>query len=133
MPAYPKPSKRRKTASAASGPLLNELTERDGHVCAWTGVDDDTLVPQHRSNRGMGGSRAKNRLSNLVWLQSHINTRIESDAWWAEEARRRGIKISSHADPALTPVVHAVHGAVILSDDGSITPQLGGYLPVSPF
>ncbi|WP_156027647.1 hypothetical protein [Mycetocola saprophilus] len=133
MIGYPKPSKRRKSSPAAKKTLLAELTNRDGHVCAWTGIDDDTLVPQHRSGRGMGGDRSKNRLANLVWLRSSINSLIEDDPWWAEEARRRGIKISLHADPTLTPIVHAVHGTVILSDDGSITPQLGGHTPADPF
>jgi len=100
--------------------LLKGLEARDGHRSAWTGNDDETLVPQDRSNRGMGGYRGNNRLSNFVWLESHINGLIESDAEWAAEARRRGIKISRYDEPSHTPIDHAVHGRCLLADDGSI-------------
>ena len=106
--------------TATPAPLLRALTERDGHRSAWTGRDVDTLVPQHRQG-GMGGGDSKQRLSNLVWLESDINGLIESDAAYAAEARRRGIKISIHSNPEEIPLVHAVHGAwVVLGDDGSI-------------
>lgn len=103
--------------------VLKAITERDGHVSAWTGIDTDTLVPQHRSG-GMGGGKSKQRLSNVVWLESHINGLIESDPVWAEEARQRGIKVSQHADPSKTAIEHAVHGVVWLDDDGGWTDGL---------
>jgi hypothetical protein len=102
--------------------LLNELTKRDGHVSVWTGCDVDTLVPQHRQG-GMGGGASKQRLSNLLWLESDINGLIESDAAFAAEARRRGIKISLHDDPEAVPVTHAAHGLrCLLTDDGAVLP-----------
>lgn len=100
--------------------LLKALTERDGHRSAWTGNDVDTLVPQDRANRGMGGYKGNQRLSNFVWLESWINGLIESDANWATEARLRGIKISRYEEPTLIPITHAVHGRVILNDDGTL-------------
>jgi len=100
--------------------ILRGLTERDGHRSAWTGNDDETLVPQDRSNRGMGGFKGNVRLSNYVWLESRINGLIESDAWWAGEARRLGLKISRYDDPATVPVHHAVHGVCLLGDDGGV-------------
>ena len=104
--------------------LLKALDARDGRVCAWHGVSCgvDTLVPQHRANRGHGGRKSLHRLSNLVWICSALNSEIESDAVTAVLARRTGIKISSHAEPSAEPIDHAVHGRVFLSDDGTVTP-----------
>jgi len=101
--------------------VLRAIDERDGHRCAWTGVESDTLVPQHRQG-GMGGRRGKHRLSNIVWLDSITNGLIESDPEMQAEAKRRGIKISLHADPTRVPVLHAVHGEVWLTDDGRAVP-----------
>jgi hypothetical protein len=99
---------------------LKALERRDGHLCAWTGTDLGRLVPQHRQG-GMGGRKSKHRLSNIVWLDSLINGLIESDAVLQGEARRRGIKISLHADPTRVPVEHAVHGWVLLGDAGELS------------
>jgi hypothetical protein len=96
---------------------LNSITKRDGHRCAWTGQDIDTLVPQHRQG-GMGGRKGKHRASNVVWLDSIINGLIESDPKWQREAVFRGIKVSGFGDPTTVPIMHAVHGLVLLDDDG---------------
>jgi hypothetical protein len=101
--------------------ILKAITARDGHRSAWTGDDVDTLVPQDRGNRGMGG-RSVFHLANYVWLESEINGFIESRADWAEEARRRGIKISRFSDPRLEPIDHAVHGSVYLDNLGGVQP-----------
>lgn len=101
--------------------LLKKLDERDGHRSVWTGIESDTLVPHHRVNRGMGGRPSLDRLSNLVWLEADINGFLESDAGYATEARRRGIKLSSHADPALVPVEFP-DGLFWLTDDGRRVP-----------
>ena len=105
--------------------LLKALDARDGHQCAWHPVgmcDPDTLTPQHRANRGHGGRPSLHRLSNLVWLCSRLNGAVESDALTAEVARDRGVKVRSHDDPARVPIRHAVHGLVLLTDDGPPTP-----------
>jgi len=101
---------------------VRAIRERDGNVCAWTGVESDRLVPQHRANRGMGGSRKANRLSNGLLLDSLINGQIEADAGMAAEARRRGIKISLHADPRLVPVLYPDGLFYWLLDDGTRIP-----------
>lgn len=111
-------------------PLLRALDARDGHRCAWHKDDEkeqcdpETLVPQHRGNRGMGGFKSANRLSNLVWLDSAKNLEAESDPVVAAEARRRGIKISRYDNPEHTPIEHAVHGRALLLDDGSVVTGL---------
>lgn len=102
--------------------VLSALDRRDGHVCAWLGYDTGRLVPQHR-HRGMGGRANLHRLSVVVWLDSVINGLIESDPVWQAEAKRRGIKISLHADPEEEPIEHAVHGRVWLKDDGTWVPD----------
>lgn len=98
------------------------IKARDQH-CVWHGpsCDPDLLVPQHRSGRGMGGSSLKNRLSNGVAMCSLVNGLIESDAELAEEARRRGIKISLHADSATIPVEYADGTLRFLDDTGGYT------------
>lgn len=101
---------------------MSELRKRDDNRSAWTGEESDTLVPQHRANRGMGGSPSRNVLSNAVLLESIINGLIESDPEWQAEAIRRGIKVSLHADPRMVPVVHAVHGECWLTDTGEAVP-----------
>jgi len=102
--------------------VLTAMDVRDGRVCVWHGqaCDPETLVPQHRQG-GMGGRSNKHRLSNVVWLDSLTNGLIESDAAWAEEARRRGVKISLHADPRMIPVEYP-EGRFWLTDDGRKVP-----------
>lgn len=110
---------------SVSKKLLRALDARDGHCCSWHwagACDTDTLVPQHRANKGMGGRTSLDRLSNLVWLCSEKNGEIESDPELADVARRRGIKISSHADPEAVPIRHAVHGPTHLTNDGRAVP-----------
>jgi hypothetical protein len=99
--------------------LLKALQTRDEHRSAWTGDDCPELVPQHRQG-GMGGSRFKHRLSNVVWIESSINGLIESDPGMQAEAKRRGIKISQHDNPEHVPIIHAVHGRCLLLDDGTV-------------
>ena len=87
--------------------------------CVWHGrdCDQETLVPQHRANRGIGGYKAGDALSNVVLLCAY-NSLIESDSVIAAEARQLGIKISRYADPRTVPVQHQQHGLVLLDDDG---------------
>lgn len=86
--------------------LLRALDARDGHVCAWHGdlCDPDTLVPQHRANRGHGGRPSLMILPNIVWLDSITNGMVETDPTYARLAKARGLKISSHANPEQVPV-----------------------------
>lgn len=109
--------------------LLKALDARDGHRCAWHwggACDTATLVPHHRQNRGMGGSPSGMVLSQLVWLCAGLNGALESDAHLARVARHRGIKVPRNGffRAADVPVRHAVHGWVLLSDDGTVVPVL---------
>ena len=99
--------------------LLRDLEKRDGKECVWHGEScgTDVLVPQHRQG-GMGGSKKKHRLSNVLWLCALTNGLIEADADLAEEARVRGIKISLHADPTVIPVLYPDGKRYYLDDFG---------------
>ena len=88
------------TPEVKSGILM-----RDGHQCLMSGApgcrgraDHD---PNHRLNRGMGGSTGVgiNDPSNGCAICGACNIGIESIPELAEEARRRGVKLEQGADP----------------------------------
>lgn len=97
---------------------MKALRERDGDVCAWSGVETDTLVPHHRANRGAGGFKGADRLSNLILVDSVANGRFESDL--QGKAKLLGFKISRYSDPEMIPLFHKVWGWVLFKDDGSV-------------
>ena len=105
---------------------LAAVTQRDGHVSVWTGEDVPELVPQHRQG-GMGGSRTKHRLSNVIWLESLLNGLIESDPDMQAEAVRRKIKVSQHDDTETIPVLYPDGRWYLLSDDGTKAPYAGDW------
>jgi len=76
---------------------------RDMHCpCGCVGRED-TFVPQHRINRGMGGSRVLDRPANVLVMCSSANGLIESNATWATRARAYGWKLSRWESPEDTP------------------------------
>lgn len=76
---------------------------RDLHcVCGCVGRED-TLVPQHRINRGMGGSKLLDRPSNVLVMCSYINGMIEADAVTADIAREYGWKLQRWETPEQVP------------------------------
>lgn len=93
--------------------------ERDGGKCLHCGTTEG-LVPQHRRNRGMGGSRARDVPSNIIVLCSAANYLIEADAGWAQRAVAFGWKIQGMDDPEMTPVYDVTaQGWFALHDDYS--------------
>ena len=97
---------------------MKALRERDGDVCAWSGVETDTLVPHHRANRGAGGFKGADRLSNLILVDSVANGRFESDL--QGKAKLLGFRISRYSGPEMVPLFHKVWGWVLFKDDGSV-------------
>lgn len=98
---------------------FGKLLARDGY-CLACGNDGDTVVVQHRINRGFGGSGAnskRNQPSNLVVLCSDYNQRMESDADTAQQARARGYKLESWQDPQMVPVWDAVRSKWMFLDN----------------
>lgn len=72
--------------------------------CPHCGTTGPELIPQHRANRGMGGSKSRNRPSNIIAFCSLGNVLMESNATFASLARSYGWKILSYQDPSKTPV-----------------------------
>lgn len=98
---------------------FDRLLSRDQH-CLHCGSVDDTLVPQHRSNRGFGGSKLRDVPSNLIVLCAVANGLCESDARFAAKARVLGWKLSRWDDPRSVPVFDLFSGVwLILGDDWS--------------
>jgi len=93
-----------------------KVLERDGS-CVHCGSTDETLVVNHRANRGMGGSKARDVPSNWVVLCSSANQRLESDWRFANLGRKYGWKLSVYRDPRTTPVFHAGLGEWRVYDD----------------
>lgn len=94
---------------------FNRLLARD-HYCLHCGAVD-ALSPNHRANRGMGGSKLRDTPSNLVVLCSLFNGLIESDAVAAALAQRFGWKLSSWDNPLEVPVFDSLKGEWRLLDD----------------
>lgn len=93
--------------------------------CLHCGTTDGTLVPQHRSNRGMGGSHKKDKPSNIIVLCSWFNCQIEMDAEAAKLARGMGWKLEHWQDAAAIPVWQ--NGKWWLLDDNFGKTELSNY------
>ena len=96
---------------------FNRFLERDGHRCYHCGTSGEDLVPNHRVNRGMGGSRLRDRPSNIVTLCSFINGQIEADALERSRAIEYGWKLASWEDPTKTAVFERSSGNWYILDD----------------
>lgn len=90
--------------------------DRDQH-CPHCGTTDDTLIPQHRANRGHGGHKAGDTPANIIVLCSYMNWLIESNAQAATKARENGWKIGRYQDPLTTPVYDTATGERWLLDN----------------
>lgn len=90
---------------------------RDLHCpCGCVGRED-TLVPNHRAGRGMGGSKLLDRPSNVVVMCSSANGFIESDPDWAATARAYGWKLSRWQVPEEVPFYDLATGTWNLLDN----------------
>ena len=94
---------------------FQKYLDRDGG-CVHCG-DTQTAVPNHRANRGMGGSKERDVPSNVVVLCSAMNGLIESDSSFAEVARDNGWKLSTGQDPETSPFFDFVAGRWFLADN----------------
>lgn len=77
--------------------IREKVLQRDQSTC-WHCGETQAISIQHRQNRGMGGSKTRDRLDNLIVLCSAQNLLIESDAMAAELARDYGWKLNSWTD-----------------------------------
>ena len=88
--------------------LRDKVIQRDHSTC-WHCGESEAISIQHRQNRGMGGSKTRDRLDNLIVLCSAFNALIESDAMAASFARDNGWKLNSW-DDYTTPVFNKNFG-----------------------
>lgn len=95
---------------------FQKFLDRDGG-CLHCG-EREAVAPNHRANRGMGGSKLRDVPSNVVVLCSVFNGQIESDSKAAQEARKYGWKLSSWQDPKEAPVYDTqTNSWFVLGDD----------------
>lgn len=95
---------------------FQRLLERDLGRCLHCG-ETEALSPNHRINRGMGGSKLRDQSSNLVILCSIYNGLIESDKRAHSEAVAFGWKLYSWEDPRDVPVFDRLSGNWYWLDD----------------
>ena len=105
-----------------NGKEFAKFLNRDGG-CWHCGVDDETLIPHHRLNRGMGGSKVRDVPSNVIVICSAFNTVMESDPVAASLARSYGWKLRAGDDPLLVPVF-GPGGWFFLDNKFNKTPKL---------
>jgi len=97
---------------------FQKFKDRDFGRCVHCGLDDDTLVPQHRKNRGFGGSKERDVPSNILTFCSAFNGLIESSAEAARSARMNGWKLDSWDDPLEVPFYSEGQWWVLTDDFG---------------
>jgi len=82
---------------------FQKYLDRD-QVCCHCGTTE-TLVPNHRRNRGMGGSKERDIPSNIVVICAEFNGLIESNATLAKLAKDYGWKLTAGQDSTKVPVL----------------------------
>jgi hypothetical protein len=85
--------------------------------CYHCGTSDGTLIPQHRINRGMGGSKKLDTPSNIIVFCSMANFLIESSAEEADRAKRYGWKLERWQDTTSAPVFDLASGVWFVIDN----------------
>lgn len=78
------------------------LVDRD-IACLHCG-ETERISPNHRANRGMGGSKLLDRPSNLMVLCSEMNNLIESNWFYRDLAMMYGWKLERWQKPEDTPI-----------------------------
>jgi 5-methylcytosine-specific restriction endonuclease McrA len=96
--------------------ILKLVQQRDSH-CAHCGMEDD-LVPHHRRNRGMGGSKLLDTPDNLMMVCAIYNGAMESDLTVARQARTWNHKLPIWEKENL-PVFDRAGGWWYLQPDGT--------------
>lgn len=94
---------------------FQKYADRD-QGCVHCGTTE-AIVPHHRANRGMGGSKARDVPSNIVAMCSTFNGLMESSAAHAQTAREYGWKLSTHDDPESKPIWYAIHQKWFMLDN----------------
>lgn len=88
---------------------FEKFIARDRH-CPHCGIGSPYLIPHHRKNRGMGGSKLLDRASNILSVCSGINGLMESDPEIANLARTYGWKLRTYESPLEVPIYDSYEG-----------------------
>lgn len=91
-----------------------KLEQRDPY-CVHCGETNE-LVIHHRKNRGMGGSKNLDNLSNLMRICTWYNNFIEASATAADVAREHGHKLRQWDDFTF-PIKDECNGVWYVLDD----------------
>ena len=98
------------------------IWNRDGGICWHCGTDRTTI--HHRSNRGSGGDRTKEKVkdrpSNLLTICPEYNFLMESDINAIRNAREKGWKLRMGELPPFTPVYRYDGSWWWLTDHGTM-------------
>ena len=95
---------------------FQKYLDRDQGRCYHCGTTE-ALIPHHRSNRGMGGSKLRDVPSNIITICFEFNYLMESDPFQARTAVEKGWKLRAGQDPLRVPVWDAVDGLGYLLQD----------------
>lgn len=106
---------------------FRKYLQRDGEKCLHCGTTEG-LVPQHRRNRGMGGSKARDVPSNVIVLCSAYNGKIEADVAAATRAVAYGWKVVGMDAPELVAVYDVTAQGWFLLDNYYGRTAIGGTL-----
>lgn len=104
------------------------LLERDQGYCLHCG-ETEALSPNHRINRGMGGSKLRDNPSNLVVICSILNGLIESDNRWAKVAEDFGWKLRSWEDTLSIATFDSMSGKWFRLNDDFTRTEVEGREP----
>lgn len=103
---------------AVTQKVRKQVYERDGYMCVSCGRTE-TLTLQHRASRGMGGSKTRDGIENLLTMCAIENQRLESNADFAAIGIDNGWKLRSWEDPLKVPVFFAFDGWYYLTERGT--------------
>ena len=96
--------------------VMKKLRARDEYC--WHCGEINDLVPHHRRNKGMGGSKLLDTPDNLMLVCALYNGAMESDAVTAVDARAWGRKLAQW-DSTENPVFDSVaYKWYVLDSDG---------------
>jgi len=98
--------------------------QRDFDRCPHCG-DDTTLVGQHRKNRGMGGSKERDKPANILTMCSFANNLMETSPLFAAECRDKGWKLESWQNPEEVPFFDECDGFWYLIDNNFGRKRIG--------
>jgi hypothetical protein len=77
----------------------------------------EAAAPHHRLNRGMGGSKNRDNPANIIVLCSVLNGALESNAVYAQKARKLGWKLSAGQNSAEVAVWYPKYQSWFMLDD----------------